>query len=71
MSCCLSVCWFCDHAPSAVLCAYHFCSRLEELAGAIRAKLAYFDELEAVAAQVGGGSRLAGSRLAELSCWPS
>ena len=27
--------------------------RLEELAGAIRAKLAYFDELESVAAQVG------------------
>lgn len=27
-------------------------ARLEELAGAIRAKLAYFDELEAVAAQV-------------------
>lgn len=26
-------------------------SRLEELAGAIRSKLAYFDELEAVAAQ--------------------
>jgi DNA repair ATPase RecN len=30
-------------------------SRLEELAGAIRAKLAYFDELEAVAAQVNQG----------------
>ena len=29
--------------------------RLEELAGAIRAKLAYFDELESVAAQVGPG----------------
>lgn len=27
--------------------------RLEELAGAIRAKLAYFDELEQVAARVG------------------
>ena len=33
-------------------------SRLEELAGAIRAKLAYFDELEAVAAQVGCSSIL-------------
>lgn len=31
---------------------FPFRSRLEELAGAIRAKLAYFDELEAVAAQV-------------------
>lgn len=37
-------------------------SRLEELAGAIRAKLAYFDELEAVAAQV-GGTRTTGGRV--------
>lgn len=47
-------------------------SRLEELAGAIRAKLAYFDELEAVAAQVPAACwHAAGSVVWGSSAWRS